>query len=144
LEEWRGLGGNTGKKQQTAERSGESLADAEGFHASWSITEGNRRRGPEEPLGNRLPDWAGGTLRQPNPVTCFEVAEALRNVCGVSDGLAAGLVRRGGDIEYEVTGDGYRILVRERVKRLRVLGNGWVPQAAVLALETLLGMVNQT
>lgn len=33
--------------------------------------------------------------------------------------------------------------VKDRVNRLKVLGNGWVPQAAALALETLLGMIEQ-
>ena len=138
LEERRGVGGDPREEQQAAQRSGATdVADAAGNRQSRERRTRDGRQGFED---GGLPDWAGGTLAQPSPVTAFEVAETLRDVRGVPDGLAAGLERSGRDIEYEVTGDGYRVPVRDRGNRLRVLGNGWVPQAAVLALETLLGM----
>jgi len=104
------------RRQSDGRERGDMADTTGGRRSEYAASEPSGQDANGNSASERLPDWAGGTLGQPSPVTQFERPngrEVERDFRGVAHGVAS------------------------RVDRLRMLGNGWVPQCAIAAFREL-------
>lgn len=104
------------RRQSDGRERGDMADTTGGRRSEYAASEPSGQDANGNSASERLPDWAGGTLGQPSPVTQFERPngrEVERDFRGVAHGVAS------------------------RVDRLRMLGNGWVPQCAIAAFLKL-------